>query len=79
MCKNNGTFLKLFCNPFRLELGKTNNQPPGLTQPADLDLPAEDFADWEPPDAGGAPSEEFIPYDQAPVPKIPLSEVLGGK
>jgi len=40
------------------------------------DTELEDFADWEPPDAGGAPSEEFIPYDQAPVPKIPLSDLV---
>ena len=40
------------------------------------DTELEDFADWEPPDAGGAPSEEFIPYDQAPVPKIPLGDLV---
>ena len=36
----------------------------------------EDFADWEPPDSGGAPDDEFIPYDQAPVPRIPLSDLV---
>ena len=40
------------------------------------DTELEDFADWEPPDAGGAPSEEFIPYDQAPVPRIPLGDLV---
>jgi len=40
------------------------------------DTELEDFADWEAPDADGAPSEEFIPYDQAPVPKIPLSDLV---
>ena len=41
----------------------------------DTDL--DDFADWEPPDAaGGGPSEEFIPYDQAPVPRIPLGDLV---
>ena len=38
----------------------------------DTDL--DDFGDWEAPDAlGGGPSEEFIPYDQAPRPRTPLS------
>jgi len=40
------------------------------------DTELEDFADWEPLNAGGAPSEEFIPYDQAPVPKIPLASLV---
>ena len=40
------------------------------------DTELEDFADWEPPDAGGGPSEEFIPYDQAPVPRIPLGDLV---
>ena len=40
----------------------------------DTDL--DDFGDWEAPDAGGGPTEEFIPYDQAPVPRYPLSELL---
>ena len=41
----------------------------------DTDL--DDFGDWEAPDAlGGGPSEEFIPYDQPPRPRTPLSELL---
>ena len=40
----------------------------------DTDL--DDFADWEAPDAGSGPSEEFIPYDQAPRPRIPLGDLV---
>ena len=38
------------------------------------DTEIEDFEDWEAPNFGGGPADEFIPYDQAPVPKIPLSD-----
>ena len=40
------------------------------------DTEIEDFEDWEAPNMGGGPSDEFIPYDQAPVPKIPLSSLV---
>ena len=40
------------------------------------DTEIEDFEDWEAPDFGGGPADEFIPYDQAPVPKIPLSSLV---
>jgi protein TonB len=40
----------------------------------DTDL--DDFGDWEAPGGGSGPKEEFIAYDQAPVPRYPLSELL---
>ena len=41
----------------------------------DTDL--DDFGDWEAPAGdGGGPSEEFIPYDQAPRPRRPLTAFL---
>ena len=40
------------------------------------DTEIEDFEDWEGPGFGPNPSDEFIPYDQAPVPKIPLSSLV---
>ena len=40
------------------------------------DTEIEDFEDWEAPDFGAGPEDEFIPYDQAPVPKIPLSQLI---
>ncbi len=40
------------------------------------DTEIEDFEDWEAPSFGGGPADEFIPYDQAPVPKIPLSSLV---
>ena len=40
----------------------------------DTDL--EDFGDWEFPGDSNAPSDEFIPYDQAPRPKTPLGEIV---
>ena len=40
------------------------------------DTEIEDFEDWEAPNFGGGPADEFIPYDQAPVPKIPLSSLV---
>ena len=41
------------------------------------DTVLDDFSDWEGPDAlGRGPSEEFIPYDQAPRPRTPLSDIL---
>ena len=41
----------------------------------DTDL--DDFGDWEAPAGdGGGPSEEFIPYDQAPRPRRPLTDFL---
>ena len=39
----------------------------------DTDL--EDFEDWMAPDDGG-PEDKFIPYDQPPRPKIPLSDLI---
>ena len=39
------------------------------------DTEIEDFEDWEAP-LGAGPKDEFIPYDQAPVPKIPLSSLV---
>ena len=39
----------------------------------DTDL--EDFEDWMAPNDGG-PEDKFIPYDQPPRPKIPLSELI---
>ena len=38
----------------------------------DTDL--EDFEDWSSPD--DAPEDKFIPYDQPPRPKIPLSDLI---
>ena len=35
----------------------------------------EDFEDWEAPNFSG-PEDEFIPYDQAPVAKTPLSSLI---
>mgnify|MGYP000872521197 FL=1 len=40
------------------------------------DTEIEDFEDWEAPNLGAGPEDEFIPYDQAPVPKIPLSSLV---
>ena len=40
------------------------------------DTEIEDFEDWEGPGLGAGPEDEFIPYDQAPVPKIPLSSLI---
>jgi len=40
------------------------------------DTEIEDFEDWEGPGLGTGPADEFIPYDQAPVPKIPLSSLI---
>tara|TARA_Y100000590_G_scaffold87790_1_gene98457 strand:+ start:967 stop:1587 length:621 start_codon:yes stop_codon:yes gene_type:complete len=40
------------------------------------DTEIEDFEDWESPSFGPGPSDEFIPYDQAPVPKIALSSLV---
>lgn len=39
------------------------------------DTQLDDFGDWELPD-DAAPSDEFIPYDQAPVPRTPLGELV---
>ncbi|MAW75626.1 MAG: energy transducer TonB [Candidatus Marinimicrobia bacterium] len=40
------------------------------------DTEIEDFEDWEGPGFGPDPSDEFIPYDQAPVPKIPIGSLI---
>ena len=40
------------------------------------DTDIEDFEDWESPSFGPGPADEFIPYDQAPVPKIALSSLV---
>ena len=39
----------------------------------DTDL--EDFEDWSAPEDSG-PEDKFIPYDQPPRPKIPLSDLI---
>ena len=39
------------------------------------DTEIEDFEDWEAPNFSG-PADEFIPYDQAPVAKTPLSSLI---
>ena len=40
----------------------------------DTDL--EDFEDWLAPSDGFGPDDKFIPYDQAPIPKIPLGDLI---
>ena len=40
----------------------------------DTDL--EDFEDWVAPSSEGGPEDKFIPYDQAPRPKIPLGDLI---
>ena len=40
----------------------------------DTDL--EDFEDWMAPSSEGGPEDKFIPYDQAPRPKIPLGDLI---
>ena len=40
----------------------------------DTDL--EDFEDWVAPSSEGGPEDKFIPYDQPPRPKIPLSDLI---
>ena len=40
------------------------------------DTELEDFEDWESHSFGPGPEDEFIPYDQAPVPKIALSSLV---
>ena len=40
----------------------------------DTDL--EDFEDWVAPSGEGGPEDKFIPYDQAPRPKIPLGDLI---
>ena len=40
----------------------------------DTDL--DNFEDWESDADGGGPTEEFIPYDQAPRPRIPLGDLV---
>ena len=39
------------------------------------DTELEDFGDWELPD-DNAPSDEFIPYDQAPKERTPLGDLI---
>ena len=40
----------------------------------DTDL--EDFEDWVAPSDESGPDDKFIPYDQAPRPKIPLGDLI---
>ena len=40
----------------------------------DTDL--EDFEDWVAPSDESGPEDKFIPYDQAPRPKIPLGDLI---
>jgi protein TonB len=40
----------------------------------DTDL--EDFEDWVAPSNESGPDDKFIPYDQAPRPKIPLGDLI---
>ncbi len=40
------------------------------------DTELEDFGDWVLPDDNNAPSDEFIPYDQAPKAKTPLGDLV---
>ena len=40
----------------------------------DTDL--EDFEDWVAPSDDSGPDDKFIPYDQAPRPKIPLGDLI---
>jgi len=40
----------------------------------DTDL--EDFEDWVAPSGESGPDDKFIPYDQAPRPKVPLGDLI---